>query len=74
MVRPCHAAYSYHAVCHTELGAYAAAIEDAERCIALEPTWGTGYSLKGNAEAITEEHATARPGITWSSLLGNMAV
>ena len=74
MARPCHAAYINRAACHTRLGAYAAAMEDAERCIALEPTWAKGYSLKGGVEALTEEYATARPGITWSSLLSNMAV
>jgi hypothetical protein len=34
---PCHAAYSNRAACHIQLGAFAAAIEDADRCIALEP-------------------------------------
>ena len=60
MARPCRAAYSNRAACHTELGAYAAAIEDAERCIALEPTWSKGYSRKGRVELLTKEYAQAR--------------
>jgi hypothetical protein len=48
--------------CHTKLGAYAAAIEDAERCIALEPAWGKGYSRKGCAERLAQQYGTARPG------------
>jgi len=59
--RPCHAAYSNRAACHTKLGAYAAAIEDAERCIALEPAWGKGYSRKGCAERLAQQYGTARP-------------
>jgi len=59
--RPCHAAYSNRAACHTELGAFAAAIEDAERCIALEPALGKGYSRKGRAELLTKRHSQARP-------------
>ena len=61
MARPCRAAYSNRAACHTELGAFAAAIEDAERCIALEPAWGKGYSRKGYAELSTAQYAQARP-------------
>jgi tetratricopeptide (TPR) repeat protein len=62
MARPCHAAYSNRAACHTHLGAFAAAIEDAERCIALEPAWGKGYSRKGRVELLTKKYATAWPG------------
>ena len=47
MARPCHAAYSNRAACHAQLGGFAAAIEDADRCIALEPAWVKGYSRKG---------------------------
>jgi stress-induced-phosphoprotein 1 len=53
----CH---SNRAACHTKLGAFAAAIEDAERCIALEPAWGKGYSRKGHVELLTEQYAMAR--------------
>jgi hypothetical protein len=60
--RPCHAAYSNRAACHTHLGAFAAAIEDAETCIALEPAWVKGYSRKGCAELHTEQFALERPG------------
>jgi stress-induced-phosphoprotein 1 len=60
--RPCHAAYSNRAACHTKLGAFAAAIEDAERCISLEPAWGKGYSRKGHVELLTEQYAKVRPG------------
>jgi tetratricopeptide (TPR) repeat protein len=62
MARPCHAAYSNRAACHTHIGAFAAAIEDAERCIALDPAWGKGYSRKGHAELLTKQYAQARPG------------
>ena len=61
MARPCHAAYSNRAACHTKLGAFAAAIEDAARCIALEPAWSKGYSRKGHVELLTEKYRTARP-------------
>jgi hypothetical protein len=44
LARPCHAAYNNRAACHTHLGAFSAAIVDAERCIALEPTWVKGFS------------------------------
>jgi hypothetical protein len=40
--------------CRTKLGAFAAAIEDAERCIALEPAWSKGYSRKGHVELLKE--------------------
>ena len=69
---PCHAAYSNRAACSTHLGAFAAAIEDAERCISLEPAWGKGYWRKGHVEFITKEYALARPGypgIKWSPLV-----
>jgi stress-induced-phosphoprotein 1 len=59
---PCHAAYSNRAACHTHLGAYAAAIEDAARCIALEPAWGKGYLRKGVAELFTKDYGSVRPG------------
>jgi stress-induced-phosphoprotein 1 len=59
--RPCHTAYSNRAACHTQLGAFAAAIEDAERCIALEPAWSKGYSRKGRVKLLTQEYAEARP-------------
>jgi hypothetical protein len=59
--RPCGAAYSNRAACHTHLGAFAAVIEDAERCIALEPAWGKGYTRKGYVEMLTKKYAQARP-------------
>jgi stress-induced-phosphoprotein 1 len=62
LTRPCHASYSNRAACHTHLGAYAAAIEFAERCIALEPAWSKGYSRKGHVELLAEQYAKARPG------------
>ena len=60
--RPCHAAYSNRAACHTQLGNFAWGIEDAARCIALEPAWGKGYSRKGCAELRTGQYVKARPG------------
>jgi hypothetical protein len=62
VARPCNAAYSNRAACHTELDAFSAAIEDAETCIALEPAWVKGYSRKGRVELLTKEYGTARPG------------
>jgi hypothetical protein len=59
--RPCNAAYSNRAACHTHLGAFAAAIEDAEMCIALEPAWVKGYLRKGCAELRTGQFAQERP-------------
>ena len=61
MARPCHAAYSNRSACHTHLGAFSAAIKDAERCIALEPTWSKGYSRKGRVELLTKQYSKARP-------------
>jgi hypothetical protein len=61
MAWPCRAAYSNRAACHTQLGAFGAAIEDAERCIALEPAWGKGYWRKGHAEHLTKEYVKASP-------------
>jgi tetratricopeptide (TPR) repeat protein len=61
MPRPCRAAYSNRAACHTQLGAFAAAIEDAKRCIALEPEWVKGYSRKGRVELLPEEYMLAGP-------------
>jgi stress-induced-phosphoprotein 1 len=72
MARPCHTAYSNRAACHTKLGAYASAIEDAERSIALEPAWGKGYSRKGHVELLAEQYEQERPGlpgIDWSSVV-----
>jgi hypothetical protein len=66
--RPCHAAYSNRAACHTHLGAFSAAIADAEKCIALEPAWGKGYWRKGHVALITEQYAMARPNVGWSTL------
>jgi len=62
VARPCHAAYSNRAASHAQLGADAAAIEDAERCIALEPTWGEGYWHKGHVQFLAQQYGTARPG------------
>ena len=59
--RPCHAAYSKRAACHAVLGAFAAAIEDAQRSIALEPAWVEGYVRKGDVELVTQQYDTARP-------------
>jgi len=47
--RPVHAAYSNRAACRTKLGSFAAAILDAEWCIALAPAWSKGYARKGLA-------------------------
>ena len=60
MARPCHVAYSNRAACHTELGAFAAAIEDAARCLALEPAWGKGYWRKGHVEFLAKDYSKAR--------------
>jgi hypothetical protein len=60
MAGPYHTAYSNRAACHTQLGAFAAAIEDAERCIALVPEWSKGYSRKGCAELHTKKYTMER--------------
>jgi tetratricopeptide (TPR) repeat protein len=51
--RPCRAAYSNRAACHTHLGAFSAAMEDAEKCIALEPAWGNGANTWGFSRSST---------------------
>jgi len=61
IARPCHAAYSSRAACHVELCAFAAAVADAERCIALDPTWVEGYWRKGDVELPTKDYHRARP-------------
>ena len=61
MARPCHAAYSNRAASHAQLGAYAAAIEDADRCIALKPAWGEGYWRKGHVQFLAHQYGSARP-------------
>jgi len=63
--RPSHAAYSNRAACRTKLGSFAAAILDAEWCIALDPAWSKGYARKGLAELLTQEYAAARPGVRY---------
>ena len=72
VARPCLEAYSNRAACHTALGAFAAAMEDAERCIALEPAWGKGYSRKGHVELLTKEYGAVRPGIKWGSVFASL--
>ena len=74
MARPCRAAYSNRAACHTHLGAFSAAIKDAERCIALEPTWSKGYSRKGRVELLTKEYGMAGPGQWVTSLVSTGAL
>jgi hypothetical protein len=71
-----HTAYSNRAACHTHLSAYAAASEDADRCIALEPAWGKGYSRRAYVMLLTKEYGLARPGqpIAERSPLVNMTV
>ena len=61
MARPCRAAYDNRAGCHTQLDALTAATEDAERCIALERTWGPGYRRKGHVQLRTKDYQGVRP-------------
>ncbi len=61
MARPCHAAYSNRAACHTQPRAFSA-IEDAEQCIVLEPEWAKGYFRKGHVELLTKEYKQAALG------------
>jgi len=65
--RPCHAAYSNRAACHTHLGTFSAALEDADRCIALDPAWGRGYWRKGHVGLLTEQYAMASPSVYGST-------
>jgi len=62
MARPCRATFVNRAACREMLGAFAAAIEDAERCIALDPEWAEGYWRKGGLELLAKDYHTARPG------------
>lgn len=44
-----HVLYSNRSAAHAKAGNYEASLEDAEKTVALNPTWGKGFSRKGSA-------------------------
>lgn len=46
-----HVLYSNRSAAHAKAGSYAAALEDAEQTVAINPGWSKGYSRKGSALA-----------------------
>eukprot|EP00475_Leptophrys_vorax_P001296 TRINITY_DN106_c0_g1_i1.p1 TRINITY_DN106_c0_g1~~TRINITY_DN106_c0_g1_i1.p1 ORF type:complete len:578 (+),score=215.85 TRINITY_DN106_c0_g1_i1:41-1735(+) len=44
-----HVFFSNRSACYAELGEYQKALEDAEQCVSLAPSWVKGYSRKGLA-------------------------
>jgi len=55
-----HIYYSNRAACHTALGEYQKAIEDADQCISLDPKWAKGYYRKGNALSFLSRYEEAQ--------------
>lgn len=46
-----HVLYSNRSAAHAKAENYAAALEDANQTVSLNPTWSKGYSRKGSALA-----------------------
>lgn len=46
-----HVLFSNRSAAHAKAGSYAAALEDAEHTVAINPGWAKGYSRKGSALA-----------------------
>lgn len=46
-----HVLFSNRSAAHAKAGNYAAALEDAEKTVAINPGWAKGYSRKGSALA-----------------------
>lgn len=44
-----HTILSNRAAAHQNLGQFAAALEDANKCIEIKPDWGKGYQRKAMA-------------------------
>jgi len=54
-----HIYYSNRSACHTALGDYQKAIEDADQCIKLDSKWAKGYYRKGNALSFLSRYEEA---------------
>lgn len=46
-----HVLYSNRSAAHAKAGNYAAALEDANQTVSINPSWSKGYSRKGSALA-----------------------
>ncbi|XP_030383672.1 stress-induced-phosphoprotein 1 [Scaptodrosophila lebanonensis] len=54
-----HVLYSNRSAAYAKAGKFAEALEDAEKTIALNPTWAKGYSRKGAAAAGLQDYIKA---------------
>jgi len=52
-------AFSNRALCHIHLGAFPQGLEDAEKCIELEPTFLKGYVRKAKVQFLMENYENA---------------
>jgi stress-induced-phosphoprotein 1 len=54
-----HKLYSNRAACYMKLGAFNEAKSDAEKCIAMDPTFAKGYTRKGAVQFFMKEYDRA---------------
>lgn len=54
-----HVLYSNRSAAHAKAGNYAAALEDANKTVSLNPAWSKGYSRKGSALAYLGKYEEA---------------
>lgn len=54
-----HVLFSNRSAAHAKAGNYAAALEDANTTVSLNPTWSKGYSRKGSALAYLGKYEEA---------------
>ncbi|XP_072939296.1 stress-induced-phosphoprotein 1 [Epargyreus clarus] len=54
-----HVLFSNRSAAHAKAGNYAAALEDANTTVAINPSWSKGYSRKGSALAYLGRHDEA---------------
>lgn len=54
-----HKSYSNRSACYTKLAAWAEGLRDAERCVALAPTFAKGYSRKAAVQFFMKDYDKA---------------
>jgi stress-induced-phosphoprotein 1 len=52
-------AFSNRALCHIHLGAFPQGLEDAEKCIELDPNFLKGYVRKAKVQFLMESYENA---------------